>query len=137
MSSSVTSWKTRLRLVRHRALKAAGLSSPNNKPTYNNTTGYWTIPCVIKDAGGRTSIPNDSIVTLSGSPLPLTAKAQGELSNDTELNVISEGYIDGTIKISTHELSLIGKSKRRPRQKYRQAKACRAHLHRDLRWKRR
>ena len=27
---------------------------PNNKPTYNNTTGYWTIPCVIKDAGGRT-----------------------------------------------------------------------------------
>lgn len=20
---------------------------PNNKPTYNNTTGYWTIPCVI------------------------------------------------------------------------------------------
>ena len=83
---------------------------PNNKPTYNNTTGYWTIPCVIKDAGDEPDT-NDSIVTLSRITLPLTAKAQGELSSDTELNVISEGYIDGTIKISTHELSLIGKSK--------------------------
>lgn len=86
---------------------------PNNKPTYNNTTGYWTIPCVIKDAGDEPDT-NDSIVTLSRITLPLTAKAQGELSSDTELNVISEGYIDGTIKISTHELSLIGKSKDAP-----------------------
>ena len=86
---------------------------PNNKPTYNNTTGYWTIPCVIKDAGDEPDT-NDSIVTLSRITLPLTAKAQGELSSDTELNVISEGYIDGTIKISTHELSLIGKSKDDP-----------------------
>ena len=86
---------------------------PNNKPTYNNTTGYWTIPCVIKDAGDEPDT-NDSIVTLSRITLPLTAKAQGELSSDTELNVISEGYIDGTIKISTHELSLIGKSKEAP-----------------------
>lgn len=73
---------------------------PNNKPTYNNTTGYWTIPCVIKDAEDEPDT-NDSIVTLSRITLPLTAKAQGELSSDTELNVISEGYIDGTIKIST------------------------------------
>lgn len=86
---------------------------PNNKPTYNNTTGYWTIPCVIKDAEDEPDT-NDSIVTLSRITLPLTAKAQGELSSDTELNVISEGYIDGTIKISTHELSLIGKSKDDP-----------------------
>ena len=86
---------------------------PNNKPTYNNTTGYWTIPCVIKDAEDEPDT-NDSIVTLSRITLPLTAKAQGELSSDTELNVISEGYIDGTIKISTHELSLIGKSKDAP-----------------------
>ena len=86
---------------------------PNNKPTYNNTTGYWTIPCVIKDAGDEPDT-NDSIVTLSRITLPLTAKAQGELSSDTELNVISEGYIDGTIKISTNELSLIGKSKDAP-----------------------
>ena len=86
---------------------------PNNKPTYNNTTGYWTIPCVIKDAGDEPDT-NDSIVTFSRITLPLTAKAQGELSSDTELNVISEGYIDGTIKISTHELSLIGKSKDAP-----------------------
>ena len=86
---------------------------PNNKPTYNNTTGYWTIPCVIKDAEDEPDT-NDSIVTLSRITLPLTAKAQGDLSSDTELNVISEGYIDGTIKISTHELSLIGKSKDAP-----------------------
>ena len=86
---------------------------PNNKPTYNNTTGYWTIPCVIKDAEDEPDT-NDSIVTLSRITLPLTAKAQGELSSDTELNVISEGYIDGTIKIPTHELSLIGKSKDDP-----------------------
>lgn len=82
---------------------------PNNKPTYNNTTGYWTIPCVIKDAGDEPDT-NDSIVTLSRITLPLTAKAQGELSSDTELNVISEGYIDGTIKISGQTLKLESKT---------------------------
>ena len=82
---------------------------PNNKPTYNNTTGYWTIPCVIKDAGDEPDT-NDSIVTLSRITLPLTAKAQGELSSDTELNVISEGYIDGTIKISGRALKLESKT---------------------------
>ena len=88
---------------------------PNNKPTYNNTTGYWTIPCVIKDAGDEPDT-NDSIVTLSSSriTLPLTAKAQGELSSDTALDITSGGYIDGTIKIYTYELSLIGKSKDAP-----------------------
>lgn len=87
---------------------------PNNKPTYNNTTGYWTIPCVIKVEGDEGVDTKNPMITLSGVSLPLTAKAQGELSSDTELNVISEGYIDGTIKISTHELSLIGKSKDAP-----------------------
>lgn len=87
---------------------------PNNKPTYNNTTGYWTIPCVIKVEGDEGVDTKNPMITLSGVSLPLTAKAQGELSSDTELNVISEGYIDGTIKISTHELSLIGKSKEAP-----------------------
>ena len=86
---------------------------PNNKPTYNNTTGYWTIPCVIKDAEDEPDT-NDSIVTLSRITLPLTAKAQGELSSDTELNVISEGYIDGTIMISMQALKLEGKSKDAP-----------------------
>lgn len=86
---------------------------PNNKPTYNNTTGYWTIPCVIKDAEDEPDT-NDSIVTLSRITLPLTAKAQGELSSDTELNVISEGYIDGTIMISMQALKLEGKSKEAP-----------------------
>lgn len=87
---------------------------PNNKPTYNNTTGYWKIPCVIKVEGDEGVDTKNPMITLSGVSLSLTAKAQGELSSDTELNVISEGYIDGTIKISTHELSLIGKSKDDP-----------------------
>lgn len=76
--------------------------------------GYWKIPCVIKDEGDEGVDTKNPMITLSGVSLPLTAKAQGELSSDTELNVISEGYIDGTIKISTHELSLIGKSKDAP-----------------------
>ena len=87
---------------------------PNNKPTYNNTTGYWTIPCVIKvesDEGVDTKNP---MITLSGVSLSLTADAQGKLNSNTALDIISEGYIDGTIKISTHELSLIGKSKDAP-----------------------
>ena len=88
---------------------------PNNKPTYNNTTGYWTIPCVIKDATDAPDIDtNDSIVTLSGITLPLTADAQDELRSDTALDITSGGYIDGTIKIYTYELSLIGKSKEAP-----------------------
>lgn len=76
--------------------------------------GYWKIPCVIKVEGDEGVDTKNPMITLSGVSLPLTAKAQGELSSDTELNVISEGYIDGTIKISTHELSLIGKSKDAP-----------------------
>ena len=82
---------------------------PNNKPTYNNTTGYWTIPCVIKDAGDEPDT-NDSIVTLSRITLPLTAKAQGELSNGTELAITSGGYIDGMIMISGRALKLESKT---------------------------
>lgn len=87
---------------------------PNNKPTYNNTTGYWTIPCVIKVEGDEGVDTKNPMITLSGVSLPLTAAAQDELSNGTELTITSESYIDGTIKISTHELSLIGKSKDAP-----------------------
>ena len=76
-----------------------------------DSNGYWTIPCVIKDVKGTNNSP---IITLSGITLPLTAAAQAELRSDKDLEVISEGYIDGTIKISTHELSLIGKSKDAP-----------------------
>lgn len=42
---------------------------PNNKPTYNNTTGYWTIPCVIKDAGTNL-IPTIPSSPFPGSPCP-------------------------------------------------------------------
>lgn len=62
---------------------------PNNKPTYNNTTGYWTIPCVIKGAGDKGLDTQNSIITLSGITLPLTADAQDELSNGTELAITS------------------------------------------------
>ena len=87
---------------------------PNNKPTYNNTTGYWTIPCVIKVEGDEGVDTKNPMITLSGVSLSLTADAQGKLNSNTALDIISEGYIDGTIKISTHELSLIGKSKDDP-----------------------
>ena len=84
-------------------------------PTYDKATGYWTIPCVIKDTTDAPDIDtNDSIVTLSGITLPLTADAQDELRSDTALDITSGGYIDGTIKIYTYELSLIGKSKEAP-----------------------
>ena len=84
---------------------------PASNPTYDETTKYWTIPCVIKDVKGTN---NSSIITLSGITLSLTDKAQGKLNSNTALDITSEGYIDGTIKISTHELSLIGKSKDAP-----------------------
>lgn len=84
-----------------------------------DSNGYWTIPCVIKAEKGTN---NSSSITLSGITLSLTADAQDELSNGTELAITSGGYIDGTIKISTeilnkiytYELSLIGKSKEAP-----------------------
>lgn len=92
---------------------------PNNKPTYNNTTGYWTIPCVIKVEGDEGVDTKNPMITLSGITLPLTDAAQDELSSDKDLDVISEGYIDGTIKISsalwtTYMLKLEGKSKDDP-----------------------
>ena len=76
-----------------------------------DSNGYWTIPCVIKAEKGTNNSP---IINLSGITLSLTDKAQGKLNSNTALDITSEGYIDGTIKISTHELSLIGKSKEAP-----------------------
>ena len=86
---------------------------PAKSPTYDKATGYWTIPCVIKNAKDEPNT-NDSIITLSGITLSLTDAAQGKLNSGKELEVTSEGYIDGTIKIYTHELSLIGRSKEDP-----------------------
>ena len=83
---------------------------PNNKPTYNNTTGYWTIPCVIKGAGDKGLDTQNSIITLSGITLPLTADAQDELSSGTELAITSGGYIDGMIMISGRALKLESKT---------------------------
>lgn len=109
------------KLVNPAALDGIALESgwfkldPANKPIHDDTTGYWTIPCVIKDATDAPDIDtNDSIVTLSRITLPLTAAAQGELSSDTELDIISEGYIDGTIMIFMQALKLEGKSKEAP-----------------------
>lgn len=87
---------------------------PASNPTYDDTTKYWTIPCVIKGAGDKGLDTQNPIITLSGITLSLTDKAQGKLNSNTALDITSEGYIDGTIKISTHELSLIGKSKDAP-----------------------
>lgn len=82
-------------------------------PTYDKATGYWTIPCVIKNAEDAPDT-SKSIITLSDVSLSLTADAQDELRSDTALDITSGGYIDGTIKIYTYELSLIGKSKEAP-----------------------
>ena len=87
---------------------------PNNKPTYNNTTGYWTIPCVIKVKGDEGVDTKNPMITLSGVSLSLTADAQGKLNSNTALDIISEGYIDGTIMISMQALKLEGKSKEAP-----------------------
>ena len=73
--------------------------------------GYWKIPCVIKAEKGTN---NSSIITLSGITLPLTADAQGKLNSNTALDIISEGYIDGTIMIFMQALKLEGKSKEAP-----------------------
>ena len=96
---------------------------PAKSPTYDGTTKYWTIPCVIKNADAEDAPDTSkSIITLSGVSLSLTEDAQNELRSDKDLDIISEGYIDGTIKISTeilnkiitYELSLIGMSKDAP-----------------------
>ena len=80
-------------------------------PTYDKATGYWTIPCVIKDATDAPDIDtNDSIVTLSGITLSLTDKAQGKLNSNTALDITSEGYIDGTIMIPGQALKLESKT---------------------------
>ena len=80
-----------------------------------DSNGYWTIPCVIKAEKGTN---NSSIITLSGITLSLTDAAQGKLNSNTALDITSEGYIDGTIKISalgtTYTLKLEGKSKDDP-----------------------
>lgn len=86
---------------------------PAKSPTYDGTTKYWTIPCVIKNAEDAPDT-SKSIITLSGVSLSLTDTAQDELRSDTALDITSGGYIDGTIKIYTYELSLIGKSKEAP-----------------------
>lgn len=91
---------------------------PENKPTYDKATGYWTIPCVIKKDAADTPDTTNPTFTLSGITLPLTDAAQGELSSGKDLDIISEGYIDGTIKISVlwakYTLKLEGKSKDDP-----------------------
>lgn len=111
------------KLVNPAALNGITLESgwfkldPAKSPTYDGTTKYWTIPCVIKDAADEPNTTNPTF-TLSGIALPLTAAAQDELSSDMDLEVISEGYIDGTIKISVgyfaYTLKLEGKSKDDP-----------------------
>ena len=75
--------------------------------------GYWKIPCVIKAEKGTN---NSSIITLSGITLSLTDAAQGKLNSNTALDITSEGYIDGTIKIYAQALKLEGKSKDDPAQ---------------------
>lgn len=84
---------------------------PAKSPTYDGTTKYWTIPCVIKNADAEDAPDTSkSIITLSGVSLSLTEDAQNELRSDKDLDIISEGYIDGTIMISKQALKLESKT---------------------------
>lgn len=82
---------------------------PAKSPTYDGTTKYWTIPCVIKNAEDAPDT-SKSIITLSGVSLSLTDTAQDELSRDTPMTITSEGYIDGMIMISGRALKLESKT---------------------------
>ena len=74
---------------------------------YDENAQSLTITCVPKNkADGYRST-----ITLSGlNDLSLTAKAQNELRSDKDLDIISEGYIDGTIMISKQALKLESKT---------------------------
>ena len=83
------------------------LSKAGNPVVYDENAQSLTITCVPKNKADRYS----STITLSGlNNLSLTAKAQGELSSDKDLDVVSEGYIDGTIMISGQALKLESKT---------------------------
>ena len=87
------------------------LSKAGDPVVYDKNAQSLTITCVPKNTADGCS----STITLSGlNNLSLTAKAQGELSSDKDLDVVSEGYIDGTIKIYTQALKLEGMSKDAP-----------------------
>ena len=110
------------------------LSKGGDSVAYDKNAQSLTITCVPKNTADGYS----STITLSGlNNLSLTDKAQGMLNSNTALDIISKGYIDGTIKISTeifnesipyvyslsgqpishtYELSLIGRSKEAPAQ---------------------
>ena len=87
------------------------LSNAGDPVVYDKNAQSLTITCVPKNTADGYS----SKITLSGlNDLSLTAKAQGELSSDKDLDVVSEGYIDGTIKIYAQALKLEGMSKDAP-----------------------
>ena len=83
------------------------LSKAGNPVVYDENAQSLTITCVPKNkADGYRST-----ITLSGlNDLSLTAKAQNELRSDKDLDIISEGYIDGTIMISKQALKLESKT---------------------------
>ena len=83
------------------------LSNAGDPVVYDKNAQSLTITCVPKNTADGYS----SKITLSGlNDLSLTAKAQGELSSDKDLDIISEGYIDGTIMISGQTLKLESKT---------------------------
>lgn len=68
-----------------------------------NESGYWVIPCeirAVKDTGAGIA---ENLITLSGITLTLTDDAKRNLSNNKQLSITSEGYIDGRICVGILE----------------------------------
>ena len=62
-----------------------------------NESGYWVIPCEIREVKNTDADIDENLITLSGITLTLTDEAKEELSKNKQLSITSEGYIDGQI----------------------------------------
>lgn len=62
-----------------------------------NKSGYWVIPCEIREVKNTDADIDENLITLSGITLTLTDEAKEELSKNKQLSITSEAYIDGQI----------------------------------------
>lgn len=74
-----------------------------DKTIGKNESGYWVIPCKIRTVKDTDAGIAENLITLSGITLTLTDDAKRELSNDKQLSITSEGYIDGRICVGIPE----------------------------------
>lgn len=74
-----------------------------DKTIGKNESGYWVIPCKIRTVKDTDAGIAENLITLSGITLTLTDDAKRELSNNKQLSITSEGYIDGRICVGIPE----------------------------------